>query len=773
MNPRSKFPLWIGALLLLLLSGLAQAESFVVEDIEVEGIKKISVGTVLSYMPVKVGETLETEVTSAIIRELFSTGFFDDIQLLRRGNVLIIKVVERPSIGEINFKGNHDIEDEALEQAIDGLGMTKGRIFDENKLEKLELELQQVYYSLGKYAARIDAKWRPLDDDRVAIDIDISEGLSATIKSINIIGNQNFDEDELLNLFQLEASDKGFFPDDDYSSSKLTADLETLKSFYLDRGYIQFAVDSQQVTISPDRKDISISVNITEGEQFTVSKIELGGEMVVPADDLNALIGFREGDIFSRKEINKAISAMQNRLGEDSYAFAEVRVLSELDQASRTVSLRFLVVPGNRMRVRYITFTGNEKTQDIVLRREMRQLEGAMYQTSLVDRSKVRLQRLNFLGSVNINQQKVPETLDEMDLNIEVTERFSGNLQVGIGYSQEQGVVLNLGFTHENIFGTGNEVQFQFNNSDSSRQYVFSYDDPYYTANGISRGFNFRVTDTDAGENNTSNYLINQIRASVDYGIPLSEYDTVRVEIGAQQNDLKTTSGSSIQVYDFIKENGDKYDKDTPDDDVDGEKYNTVFTILGFTKDSRNRRIFADEGSLNSISLEVDAGDLYYYKLRYLHQTAFSLVDPLILNLKGRLGYGDGYGNTENLPIYENFTAGGVRSVRGYEFNSLGPEDSNGDASGANFQVIGSTEVLFPIPAVASSETFRVGVYFDIGNVFEGTNSYDTSELRQSVGVSAKWFSFIGPLEFSYAIPINDKPEDSVQNFQFALGATF
>jgi outer membrane protein insertion porin family len=253
----------------------------------------------------------------------------------------------------------------------------------------------------------------------------------------------------------------------------------------------------------------------------------------------------------------------------------------------------------------------------------------------------------------------------------------------------------------------------------------------------------------------------------------LSEYDTVRVEIGAQQNDLKTTSGSSIQVYDFIKENGDKYDKDTPDDDVDGEKYNTVFTILGFTKDSRNRRIFADEGSLNSISLEVDAGDLYYYKLRYLHQTAFSLVDPLILNLKGRLGYGDGYGNTENLPIYENFTAGGVRSVRGYEFNSLGPEDSNGDASGANFQVIGSTEVLFPIPAVASSETFRVGVYFDIGNVFEGTNSYDTSELRQSVGVSAKWFSFIGPLEFSYAIPINDKPEDSVQNFQFALGATF
>jgi len=759
--------------LLLLLSGMAQAESFVVENIEVEGTKKISLGTVLSYMPVKVGETLDTEVTSAIIRELFSTGFFDDIELLRRGNVLVIKVVERPSIGEINFDGNHDIEDEALKQAIDGLGMTKGRIFDENKLEKLELELQQVYYSLGKYAARIDATWRKMDEDRVAIDINISEGLSATIKSINIIGNQNFDERELLDLFQLEVSGDGFFPNDDYSSSKLTADLETLKSYYLDRGYIQFVVDSQQVTISPDRKDISISVNITEGEQFTVSKIELGGEMVVPVDDLNALIGFREGDIFSRKEINKAISAMQNRLGEDSYAFAEVRVLTELDEPSRTVSLRFLVVPGNRMRVRYITFTGNEKTQDNVLRREMRQLEGAMYQTSLVDRSKVRLQRLNFLGSVNINPQKVPETLDEMDLNIEVTERFSGNLQVGIGFSQEQGVVLNLGFTHENIFGTGKTVEFQFNNSNSSQQYVFNYDNPYYTENGVSRGFNFKVTNTDAGDNNTSNYLINQIRASIDYGIPLSEYDTVRLEVGAQQNDFKTTGGSSEQVYDFVRDNGNKYDKDTPDSAIDGEKYNTAFGILGFTKDSRNRRIFADEGSLNSISLEVDAGDLYYYKLRYLHQTAFALVDPLVLGVKGRLGYGDGYGDTQDLPIYENFTAGGVRSVRGYEYNSLGPRDSNDDASGGNFQVIGSAEVLFPVPAVASSETFRVGVYFDIGNVFDGVDSYATSELRQSVGVSAKWFSFIGPLEFSYAIPINDQSEDKVQNFQFALGATF
>jgi outer membrane protein insertion porin family len=773
MKVGSKFPSWIGVVLLLLCSGLAHAEGFVVENIEVEGIKKISLGTVLSYLPVKVGETLETEASSAIIRELYSTGFFDDIELFRRDNTLVIKVVERPSIAEVNFEGNHDIDDEALQQAIDGLGMTKGRIFDKNKLEKLELELQQVYYSLGKYAARIDAKSRALSDDRIAIDIVISEGLSSTIKSINIIGNQHFDESELLDLFQLEASGTGFFPSDDYSSSKLTADLETLKSYYLDRGYIKFAVDSQQVTMSPDRKDISISISITEGEQFTVSKIELGGDMVVPEDDLTSLIGFREGDIFSRKEVNKSISAMQKRLGEDSYAFAEVRVLTELDEASRTVSLRFLVAPGNRMRVRYITFSGNEKTKDIVLRREMRQLEGAMYQTSKVDRSKVRLQRLNYLGSVNINQQKVPESVDEMDLTIEVTERFSGNLQVGLGFSQEQGVVLNLGFTHENIFGTGNTVDFQFNNSRDAQQYVFNYQNPYYTADGISRGVNFRVTNTDSGDNDTSNYKVNQIRGSLDYGIPLSEFDTLKVEVGVQQNDLKTTSGSSQQVYDFIRDNGDRYDKNTPNQDISSETYNTAFGIIGFTKDSRNRRIFADEGSLNSISLEVDAGNLYYYKIRYLHQTALALVDPLTLSLKGRLGYGDAYNDTTELPIYENYTAGGVRSVRGYEYNSLGPLDSNGDAEGGNVQVIGSTEVLFPLPALASSETFRLGVYFDIGNVFNGVDSYETSELRQSIGVSAKWFSFLGPLEFSYAWPINDKPEDRVQNFQFSLGAIF
>lgn len=764
---------WISALVLLSLSTTLRAESFIVEDIEVVGIKKISIGTVFSYLPVNVGESLDVERTPELIRELYSTGFFDNIELLRRDNVLVIKVVERPSIAEVNFEGNDQIDDEALKQAMDGVNMSKGRIFDKNKLEKLELELQQVYYSLGKYSARIEADWRLLDEDRVAIDITISEGISATIKSINITGNQNFDEEDLLDILQLEPSSEGLFADDEYSSSKLAADLETLKSYYLDRGHIQFQVNSQQVTISPDRKDISITINIYEGEQFALDKMEMSGEMVVDKAEMNALINLRKGDIYSRKEVLRLTTAMQKRLGEDGYAFAEVKVLTDINEDDNTVSLRFFVVPGNKMRIRYITFTGNEKTQDIVLRRELRQLEGAMYQRSQVDRSKIRLQRLKYISSVDFKLRKVTDTIDEVDIDIIVTERFSGNLQVGLGYSQVQGALLNLGFTHDNVFGSGNSVSLTFDNSAAAQRYGFKYRNPYYTPDGVSRGFSFSLTETDASENNTSNYLIDRISGSIDYGIPLSEYNKLGFRVGFQQNKLKTTSGSSEEVFDFLRDNSDKYDDSDPDSEIDDAYFNTLFTVVTLSKDTRNRRVFADTGHLNSITLELQGGDLYYYKLRFRHQTAFALTDTFTYNIKGRLGYGDGYNDTDDLPIYEKFFAGGVRSVRGYDFNSLGPRDSEDDAEGGNLQVITTNEILFPIEALASSDTFRVGLYFDAGNVFATADDYETDELRQSVGISAKWLSFIGPLEFSYAFPLNDEDEDDVQSFQFALGAQF
>lgn len=768
-----RIPVWISALALLSASCWAQAESFTVENIEVEGIKKITIGTVFSYLPINVGEILDIDRTPELIRELYSTGFFDDIELLRRDNVLVIKVVERPSIAEVNFEGNKDIQDEALEQALDAVGMSKGRIFDRNKLEKLELELQQVYYSLGKYAARIDAEWRKLDADRIAIDIAISEGVSAKIKSINITGNQSFDEDDLLDIFQLEASDSAIFADDEYSSTKLTADLESLKSYYLDRGYIQFQVESQQVTISPDRKDITISINIHEGMQFRVGSTDIAGEMVVDEAELRALISMGVGDVISRKQINRVITAMQKRLGEDGYAFAEVRVVSELNAAEQTVALQFLVIPGRQMRIRFINFVGNEKTQNTVLRREMRQFEGEMYKRSKIDRSRVRLQRLNYLGSVNIQLIKVPGIEDQIDLEVAVTERFSGNLQLGVGYSQVQGAVVNIGFAHENIFGTGNSLAFDFNNSSATERYSLSYVNPYYTKDGVSCGFNFSLIQTDASENNTSNFLIDQTKFSVDYGIPLSEFNRLRLEIGVLRNELETTGSSSDEVFDFIVANSDDFDESTPNSEIDGDQYDTVFSTIRLSKDTRNRRIFADSGHLNSIQLEIHNGDLNFYKMRYRHQTAFALSDTFTFAFKGRIGYGEGYDDTDDLPIFEKFTAGGVRSIRGYEFNSLGPLDSEGDPFGGNLQVITTTEVLFPLEFLGSTETFRLGVYFDVGNVFADTDSFESDELRQSVGLSAKWFSFIGPIEFSYAVPINDQSGDDTRNFQFALGASF
>ena len=716
---------------------------------------------------------MDIERSPELIRELYSTGFFSNIKLLRRDNTLVIEVVERPAIAEINFEGNDDIKDEALQKAMESVGMSKGRIFSENNLEKLELELQQVYYSMGKYAARIDASWRSLDEGRVAIDIAISEGVSAKIKSINITGNHSFDEEDLLDLFELETTDDGLFPSDEYSSSKLNADLEMLRSHYLDRGYIQFEVASQQVTISPDRRDISITINVKEGLQFRLSSIGLTGEMVVDADELRALIAFREGDIFFRKEINKAILAMQKRLGEDGYAYADIRVVTDLNEVEHTVDLKFLVVPGNKMLVRFIHFKGNKQTEEMVLRREMRQLEGEMYQRSKVDRSRVRLQRLNYLGSVNLELKKVLENEDQVDIEISVTERFSGNLQVGLGYSQSQGAVINLGFAHDNILGSGKAIDFTFDNSAASERYRFSYNNPYYTPEGISRGINFSISKTDAAENNISNYLINRLSLSMDFGIPLSEYNSLQLEIGAMRNDLKVTDSSSDEVFDFIINNSQQFTPSTSRSEIDGDIYDSVFGSISFAKDTRNRRIFADSGHLNSIKLEVHGGDLDFYKVHYRHQSAFPLSDTFIFTFRSRIGYGESYGDSIDLPIFEKFTAGGVRSVRGYDFNSLGPLDSNSDPFGGNLQVITTTAILFPVEAVASSETFRLGLYFDAGNVFADSNSFDSADLRQSVGLSAKWFSLIGPIEFSYAVPLNDRSGDDTRNFQFALGASF
>jgi outer membrane protein insertion porin family len=765
--------LLISALALLFTAVGVRADSFVVEQIEVIGAKKISVGTVFNYLPVNTGESFDESRSPEVIRELYSTGFFERIELLRDGNTLIVSVKERPSIAEVNIEGNDEIDDELLDQALDQIGMTPGRIFNELQLSKLELELQQLYYSLGKYAVKLKAEARQLDEDRVAIDIDISEGEPALIRSINITGNDAFEEDDLLELFQLETSDSGWFASDKYSSTKLTGDIEKLRSHYQDEGYVQFNVDSKQVTISPDRRNINISINIDEGKQFTLSDIDVTGELVVDKAELMALVLFREGEVFSRKKVTRTVSLIQRRLGEEGYAFAEVRPLPEINEDDDTISLKFLINPGKKVMIRFINFSGNLKTRDIVLRREMRQMEGEIYRTSKIDRSKTRLQRLNFIGSVDLKTVRVAGQDDVVDLEITITERFSGNFSIGLGFSEVQGAILNLGLTHENIFGSGNSIGISFDNSAASERYNISYNNPFYTADGVSRGFNLNVTRTDASENNISNYLIDRLSMSMNYGIPLSEFNRLRFEFGAVQNELTFSAGTADEVFDFVIANDPKLDENTDTSTIGRPEYASAFGSISLSKDTRNRRIFADTGHLNSISMQVFAGDLDFYKLRYRHESAFPVTETIIYNIESQIGYGESFDKTSDLPFFEKFTAGGVRSVRGYDRNSLGPLDSNNDPLGGNLRFTLVNEILIPVEALGSSETFRLALYWDAGNVFANADAFEADELRQSVGLSAKWFSAIGPLEFSYAFPINDKPGDDTRNFQFALGASF
>lgn len=763
----------LSALALLFFAHASSADSFTVDAIEVIGAKKISVGTVYNYLPVNVGEQFDEQRSPEVIRELYSTGFFEHIELFRDANSLIVKVKERPSIAEINVEGNEEIDDEGLDQAFDQMGMTRGKIFNELLLSTLKQELQQLYYSVGKYAVKLEVDWHKLDDDRVVIDINIAEGERALIRSINLTGNQVFDEEVLRENFQLEPSDEGWFASDNYSSSSLAADLENLSSFYLDQGYVQFKVDSKQVTISPDRKDINITVNLTEGDQFTIKEIDMAGDLVVDKAELMALVAFREGEIFSRKKITRVVELINRRLGEEGYAFSDVKPIPEISDGENTVSLKFLINPGKKMMVRFINFIGNDGTQDTVLRREMRQLESEQFSASKVERSRTRLQRLNYLGSINIQTARVEGHDDFLDLNITVTERFSGNFQIGLGYSQGQGALLNVALEHNNVFGTGKNISLTFDNSAASERYGFSYTNPYYTADGVSRGFNFSFSQTDAAENNISNYLIDRISLGMNFGIPLSEFNTFRLDFGAIQNDITVSALTADEVFDFIIDNSDEFDSNTDPATIEGDSYLSLFSSVSFFHDTRNRRIFADTGALNSISLEVFGGDLDFYKIRYNHKSAIPITDSVTYTFRSRIGYGDSFDNTSDLPFFEKFTAGGVRTVRGYEINSLGPLDSNGDPFGGNFQVILTSEVLFPVEALGSSETFRLGLYFDAGNVFANGGDFDSSELRTSVGVSAKWFSVIGPLEFSYAEPLNNVPGDDTRNFQFALGASF
>ncbi len=751
---------WWGIVLGLVLAFQAHAfEPFRVEDIRVEGLQRISAGTVFNYLPLEVGDTLTERRSADAIRALYKTGFFEDVRLEREGKALVVFVKERPAIADIKIKGNDALPSDKLNDALRQIGLAQGRVFDPSLLDRVTQELKRQYYGLGKYAVRIDTKVEPLERNRVAIGINIAEGQAARIHQISIVGNHTFPDRELRDQMQL--AKVGFFSGQSkYSKQLLAADLETLRSYYLDRGYINFNINSTQVSLTPDLQDVYITVNVTEGKRYRVRDISLAGDLVVPAAELRKLISVKKGTIFSRQEITASTKRITDRLGEEGYAFANVNVVPDLDEKEQTVALTFFVDPGKRVYVRRINITGNTKTRDEVVRRELRQMEGSWMSTEKVARSRERLNRLGFFSDVNVETPAVPGTPDQVDINYKVTERPTGSLSAGVGYSDTQGLLYNFSVSQENFAGTGKRVSVNLENSQVTQLYSIDYTDPYYTLDGISRGFRAYYRRTDAGQAQVINYTTNSYGASVNYGFPLSEYNTGKLGFGYEFTELLEGASTSQTIRDYIAENGSTFD--------------TLKLTGSWSHDTRNRAIFPDRGQISSASTEValPGGQLEYYKVNLRHQRYLPITDQFIFSLNGELGYGDGYGTTGMLPPFENFYAGGARSVRGYRANSLGPREGT-TPIGGDTRIVGNAELIFPNPFAKNSDSVRLSAFVDAGNVYATGAKLDFGELRYSAGLSTIWLTPIGALRFSLAAPLNPQPQDELERFQFTLGTAF
>jgi outer membrane protein insertion porin family len=741
------------------------AEAFEVKDIRIEGLQRISAGTVFNYLPVKVGSEVSAGNSAEIIRTLFATGFFKDVRLQRDGEVLIVTVQERPAIAKINITGNKDLDTDQLLAGLKDIGLAEGRVFKRATLDGVEQELNRQYFSRGKYGVKITSTVSPLERNRVALDIEISEGLTALIKQINIIGNHSFDDEELLDEFQLGIPSwyEFFSSKDKYSKQALSGDLEKLRSFYLDRGYVDFRIESTQVSITPDKKDIYITVAISEGDVYTISDIELAGEMELAPQELFPLIHLRRGEVFSRKEITASAERLTSRYSDAGYAFANVNSIPDIDRDKRQVKITYFVDPGKRVYVRRINVSGNASTRDEVVRRELRQMESAWFSGEQVKLSRERLQRLGYFEEVDIETPAVAGKTDQVDVNIDVKEKASGNLSAGIGYGQTQGVVFNASITQDNFLGSGKRVSASFDTSQANRKFTLSYNNPYYTINGVSRGFEISYRETDFAELNISSYSTDVSRLGMNFGLPVTEYDRLRFSLAYENTKFFLGTSPSSIITDFIDANGSEFD--------DFE------FVTSWSRDTRDRAIFPNRGGRQVISLETNlpGSDLLYYRLNYTHDRYFQLTRGFTLKFDLGLGYGDGYGEDEDLPFFRNFFAGGIGTVRGYEGNSLGPQDEQGDALGANSRIIGQMELLFPPPGDTFKNSMRFGIFLDAGNVFDlkGGEEITASGFRASTGVMLSWMSPVGPLSFSFGYPLNEKEEDSTEIFQFSIGAGF
>lgn len=743
--------------------GVAHAfDPFVVRDIRVEGIQRIEAGTVFSYLPVKVGETMTEDKAAAAIKALFATGFFKDVRLEVQRDVLIVIVEERPAVAQIDFIGNKEFDKEALRKGLREIGLADGRSFDKALLDQAEQEIKRQYLAHGHYAASVVTTVTPLERNRVGISFSINEGDVAKIRDINIIGNKAFKEKDLLQLFVLQTPGwlTWYTKNDQYSKQKLSGDMETLRSFYLNSGYLEFRIDSTQVSITPDKQDIYITINITEGDRYTVSDVKLGGELLLPEAELRKLIELKPGDTFSRAKLNESTKKITDRLGNDGYAFANANAVPELDKTAKRVALTIMVDPGRRVYVRRINISGNNRSRDEVIRREMRQLEGAYYDSDKIQKSKQRLDRLGYFTDVEVETPPVPGTSDQVDVNFKVKEKPTGAITIGAGFSSSEKLILSGSITQQNIFGSGKHLSLQVSTSKINRNIGLSYTNPYYTVDGISRGFDVYDRHTDASLLGLGYYTTNTVGGAVRYGIPLTEVDSLGLSLGAENTRLGVSSTSPQRYLDFVN--------------IFGDANTAIPGTIGWIRDERDNVLVPTKGEILRANMEagLPGGTLQYYKLTGQAQWFYPLSRIYTFMLNGEIGTAGGMGG-KPLPFYKNFYAGGVTSVRGYDAYSLGPRDSQNNLLGGTKRLVGNAEFLFPMPGTGVDRSMRLSLFLDAGQVYGSDQKMNLSDLRYSTGISFIWNSPMGPLRFSYGKPLNAQAGDNIQHLQFQLGQVF
>jgi outer membrane protein insertion porin family len=801
------------AALILLASLSANAfafDPFVVSDIRIDGLSRISAGTVYNYLPVNKGDRLTSDEAQRAIRALYQTKFFSDVEFDRDGDILVIKVVERPSIAKLTLRGNKDIKTEDLTKGLKEIGLSEGETFDRLALDNVQQELIRQYYNRGKYNVSVVPHVTRLDRNRVAVEIEIREGKAAKIKELNIIGNHAFIDKQIRDGFESNTTNwmSWYSKDDQYSREKLSGDLEKLQSYYMDRGYADFGVDSTQVAIAPDKRAMYIDASIKEGEIYKVSDVKLLGELILPEKTMRQLVFIKPGETFNRGAIEASTKEIKAVLANIGYAYAKVTPVPKLDKEKRTVDLTLYVEPGQRVYVRRVVFAGNTRTEDNVLRREMRQLEGSWYSQAALDRSKIRLQRLGYFKKVDIDKKLVPGTQDQVDVSVKVEEQSAGSMQFGVGYSQYSGIILNASVSQNNLFGTGDSFSVSGQRSSYQTSIGVNYYNPYLTESGVGIGYNAAYSKTDYGNTDFANYSTSAKSFSSFLGIPITETDSVRLGLGISTNKINLFQGYSPAVLiDYQNEIGNK-------------TIHSWTGTIGWNHDTRNGYWAPTRGGLISASTDIalPGSTVQFWKLSTELNHYWPIGKGFVLYLDGQVGYGKTYGSNgisdtafdalkassaaqdpahvltdmrQDFPFWQNFYAGGVRDVRGFQDNTLGPRicidgstpDKTGNCSagyyaqpiGGAFKVLGTAELYIPIPGLKDVNTARVSWFVDVGNAYKDYKNFSASTLRASTGVSLHWQAPIGPLIISFAMPFRTQADDGhyEERIQFTFGSQF